>query len=109
MATFDGRAKALLSVSKSKKSADGTHGGAASAIEEEASGAPPLMNPELPHLGAVLDKADVVIEVLDARDPLAHRSKALETHVSLKEGQKLLLVLNKIGAYSLVLTVLDVA
>ncbi|KAF8271733.1 P-loop containing nucleoside triphosphate hydrolase protein [Lactarius quietus] len=54
------------------------------------------MNPELPHLAAVLDKADVVIEMLDARDPLAHRSKALETRVSLKEGQRLVLVLNKI-------------
>jgi nuclear GTP-binding protein len=61
---------------------------------------PPLMNPELPHLAAVLDKADVVIEILDARDPLSYRSKALETQVSLKEGQRLLLVLNKIGAYN---------
>ena len=58
------------------------------------------MNPELPHLAAVLDKADVVIEILDARDPLSYRSKALETQVSLKEGQRLLLVLNKIGAYN---------
>ena len=90
--TFDGRAK--TSPSKSKKSAPST-------TEEEASGVPPLlMNPELPHLAAVLDKADVVIELLDARDPLAHRSKALEAQVSLKEGQRLLLVLNKIGAYS---------
>jgi nuclear GTP-binding protein len=95
VATFDGRAKTLPS--KSKKSADGARG-AASTTEEEATGVPPLMNPDLPHLGAVLNKADVVIEILDARDPLAHRSKALETHVSLKEGQKLLLVLNKIGA-----------
>jgi hypothetical protein len=90
IATFDGRAKTLSS--KSKKSI----GVASSTVEEE----PPLMNPELPHLAAVLDKADVVIEILDARDPLAYRSKALETRVSLKEGQRLLLVLNKIGAYS---------
>lgn len=93
VATFDGRAKTLPS--KSKKST-----GVASTVEEETSGVPPLMNPELPHLAAVLDKADVVIEILDARDPLAHRSRALETRVSLKEGQRLLLVLNKIGAYS---------
>ena len=65
-------------------------------------GAPPLLNPDLPHLAAVLDKADVVIEVLDARDPLAHRSSALEARVKSKEGQKLLLVLNKIGACALV-------
>jgi nuclear GTP-binding protein len=57
------------------------------------------MNPELPHLASVLDKADVVIEILDARDPLSCRSRALERQVSLKEGQRLILVLNKIGAY----------
>lgn len=39
-----------------------------------------------------------MIEVLDARDPLSHRSRALEARVASKEGQKLLLVLNKIGA-----------
>ena len=93
IATFDVRAKTLPS--KTKKS-----GGAVSSIVEEASSVPPLMNPELPHLAAVLNKADVVIEIVDARDPLAHRSRALETQVSLKEGQRLLLVLNKIGAYS---------
>lgn len=89
VATLDGRAKTLPS--KSKKSA-----GAVSTIEEETSRVPPLMNPELPHLAAVLDKADVVIEILDAHDPLSYRSRALETRVSLKEGQRLLLVLNKI-------------
>lgn len=93
VAIFDGRTKTLPS--KSKKSTS-----AASTIEEEeTSRVPPLMNPELPHLAAVLDKADVVIELLDARDPLSYRSRALETQVSLKEGQRLLLVLNKIGAY----------
>ncbi|KAH8999424.1 hypothetical protein EDB92DRAFT_1834090 [Lactarius akahatsu] len=91
VATFDARAKAPPSTFK--KSAGGAHG-AASTTED---GVPPLlMNPELPHLAAVLDKADVVIEILDARDPLAHRSKALEAQVSLKEGRRLLLVLNKI-------------
>jgi nuclear GTP-binding protein len=63
-----------------------------------ASGVPPPLIPDLPHLAAVLDKADVVIEVLDARDPLAYRSQSLETRVASKEGQKLLIVLNKIGA-----------
>ncbi|KAH9007137.1 GNL3L/Grn1 putative GTPase-domain-containing protein [Lactarius hatsudake] len=66
VATFDGRAKPPPS--KSKKSA-----GAASTTED---GVPPLlMNPD---------------------DPLAHRSRALEAQVSLKEGRRLLLVLNKI-------------
>lgn len=65
-------------------------------------GAPILLNPDLPHLAAVLDKADVVIEVLDARDPLAYRSSALEARVESKKGQKLLLLLNKIGACALI-------
>jgi nuclear GTP-binding protein len=70
----------------------------APASTTETNGAPLLLNPDLPHLAAVLDKADVVIEVLDARDPLSYRSRALEARVASKEGQKLLLVLNKIGA-----------
>jgi hypothetical protein len=46
----------------------------------------PLLNPDLPHLTAVLDKADIVIKVLDAWDPLAHHSSALEVRVVLKGG-----------------------
>jgi nuclear GTP-binding protein len=72
--------------------------GSAPASITDTNGAPLLLNPELPHLAAVLDRADVVIEVLDARDPLSYRSHALEARVASKEGQKLLLVLNKIGA-----------
>jgi nuclear GTP-binding protein len=101
---FDGvatLAEPMKSLSKSTKgtaATSGTSAASASAPATEASGAPLLLNPDLPHLAAVLDKADVVIEVLDARDPLAHRSHALEARVASKEGQKLLLVLNKIGA-----------
>jgi hypothetical protein len=36
--------------------------------------APLLVNHDLPDLRTVLDEADVLIEVLDARDPLAFRS-----------------------------------
>jgi nuclear GTP-binding protein len=79
----------------------GAPAAAGSASVTAKDGAPPLLNPDLPHLAAVLDKADVVIEVLDARDPLSHRSSALEARVASKEGQKLLLVLNKIGARAL--------
>jgi nuclear GTP-binding protein len=84
----------------SSKSAEGAPAAAGSAPAPAKDGAPPLLNPDLPHLAAVLDKADVVIEVLDARDPLVHRSSALEAHVASK-SQKLLLVLNKIGARAL--------
>ncbi|KAF7313480.1 hypothetical protein HMN09_00503900 [Mycena chlorophos] len=54
---------------------------------------PVLINPELPNLQVVLDGADVVLHILDARDPLAFRSEHLET---LKEGKRVLFVLNKI-------------
>lgn len=99
---FDGVATLATPAKSSSKSSSKSARGApvtvsASASATEASGAP-LLNPDLPNLAAVLDKADVVIEVLDARDPLAYRSHALEARVASKEGQKLLLVLNKIGA-----------
>ncbi|KAG6849948.1 hypothetical protein H0H93_003320 [Arthromyces matolae] len=58
---------------------------------------PVLINRDLPNLQAVLDVADVVVEVLDARDPLPCRSSHLEDLVTAKPGQRLLLVLNKIG------------
>lgn len=64
----------------------------------EAENAPTLVNPDLPNLQSILDKADVVIELLDARDPMSYRSSQLEELVAGKENQKLLLVLNKIGA-----------
>jgi nuclear GTP-binding protein len=97
---FDGVATLAESTRSSSKLTRGTPvtNSASSVSTTETSGPPPLLNPDLPHLAAVLDKADVVIEVLDARDPLSHRSRALEARVASKEGQKLLLVLNKIGA-----------
>ena len=64
------------------------------ADEEEA---PVLINPDWPNLGAVLDAADVVIEVLDARDPVSYRLKHIEETARAGEGKKVLLVLNKIG------------
>ncbi|KAF8485073.1 hypothetical protein DFH94DRAFT_718062 [Russula ochroleuca] len=100
---FDGVAMLAEPMKRPSKSTRGipaanSISSSASASTTEASRAPLLLNPDLPHLAAVLDKADVVIEVLDARDPLAHRSHALEARVASKEGQKLLLVLNKIDA-----------
>lgn len=48
----------------------------------------------------VIDASDVVIEVLDARDPLGCRCPQLEEAVLQREGnKKLLLVLSKIGEY----------
>ncbi|KAM6495364.1 hypothetical protein JOM56_008070 [Amanita muscaria] len=56
---------------------------------------PGLINHDLPNLKAVLGEVDVLIEMLDARDPLPYRSRQLEELVA-KENKKLLLVLSKI-------------
>ena len=58
---------------------------------------PVLINPDLPNLKVVLDAADVVVEILDARDPLSSRSAHIE-EVAKELGKKVLLVLNKVGA-----------
>lgn len=63
-------------------------------IEEEEEVAV-LINHDLPNLKAVLGEVDVLIEMLDARDPLPYRSRQLEELVA-KENKKLLLVLSKI-------------
>ncbi|KAG6896875.1 hypothetical protein C0992_005566 [Termitomyces sp. T32_za158] len=64
--------------------------------ESDENEVPVLINHGSPNLQAVLDDADVVIEVLDARDPLPCRSSHLEGLVTAKANQHLLLVLNKI-------------
>ncbi len=46
-------------------------------------------------LESVLANSDVIVEVLDARDPLGCRSEEVETRV-LNAGKKLVLLLNKI-------------
>jgi len=97
VATLAGPTKDSSKLTRNTPATNGSKG-SAPVSTTESNGAPPLLNPDLPHLAAVLDKADVVIEVLDARDPLSYRSHALETRVASKEGQKLLFVLNKIGA-----------
>jgi nuclear GTP-binding protein len=54
------------------------------------------MNPDLPHLRSVLDAADVIVQVLDARDPLSYICPSINDY-SLSKGKKSLYVLNKIG------------
>lgn len=73
--------------------------------EEEEEEAPMLLNHDLPNLLSVLEKSDVILEVLDARDPLAFRIKQIEDIVA-KKRKKIFCVLNKIGMYlSIVLAV----
>ena len=70
VATLSGPTK---SSSKSTRGAPATNSssGSAPASTTETNEAPLLINPDLSHLAAVPDKADVVIEILDARDPLS--------------------------------------
>lgn len=52
-------------------------------------------------LKKVIESSDVVLEVLDARDPNSYRSKELESQVlSFKDEKKLILVINKIDLVS---------
>lgn len=67
-------------------------------IEEEEEEVPILMNSEYKDMRSVLDKADVVLHVVDAREPLACYSNHLREYVGGKDGNgKLAVVLNKIG------------
>ncbi|KAL1744619.1 hypothetical protein HDZ31DRAFT_82542 [Schizophyllum fasciatum] len=63
--------------------------------DEDEDDAPMLMDPALPTLRAVLDRADAVIEVLDARDPQTFRSAALEAYAA-DASKKFMFVMNKI-------------
>lgn len=53
-------------------------------------------------LHRVIDQSDVVLLVLDARDPEGCRSKIVEEEVKRREseGKKLIFVLNKTGAFT---------
>ena len=67
-------------------------------LEEEEEEVPVLINRDLPNLKTVLEKADVLLEVLDGRDPLAFRSQHIED-LGNELGKKVLLVVNKIGEF----------
>lgn len=62
--------------------------------------APMLLNPDLPSLKAVLEKADVVLHVLDARDPHSFLVPHIEEFVSENKKGKIVYILNKIGRSS---------
>ncbi|CAM9636349.1 unnamed protein product, partial [Choristocarpus tenellus] len=45
----------------------------------------------------VVETADVILEVLDARDPLGSRAEAVEAAVLARPDKKMVLVLNKVN------------
>jgi len=51
-------------------------------------------------LSLLISKSDIVIEVLDARDPFSYRSKELENNVLHNKDKKFVLILNKIDLVS---------
>jgi nuclear GTP-binding protein len=57
---------------------------------------PDLIDTSLTTLQEVLDKADVVVQVVDARDIAGGRSKFIEDLVK-EAGGKIVLLVNKIG------------
>ena len=89
--------RALTISTSTPRRTDVTEDAGEAEVDEEED-VPVLINPELPNLKAVLDAADAVVEVLDARDPAAARSTHLE-ELAREGGKKLLLVLTKVGAY----------
>ncbi|GJE84787.1 nuclear GTP-binding protein [Phanerochaete sordida] len=89
---FDGIA-ALLGAKQAASSSKTKAGPSTEDAEDEE--AATFLGDDFPDLKAVLGAADVVVEVLDARDPLAYHSTHLEEIVK-ESGKKLLLVLSKI-------------
>jgi nuclear GTP-binding protein len=67
--------------------------------EEEDTDIPELIDTSLTTLQEVLDKADVVVQVVDARDIAGGRSKFIEDLVK-EAGGKIVLLVNKIGKLS---------
>ncbi|KAF5336976.1 hypothetical protein D9611_002927 [Ephemerocybe angulata] len=63
--------------------------------EDEDAGEPALVNRDLETMRKVLEEADVVLQVVDARDPLEYRTAALERQAK-ELGKKFAVVLNKI-------------
>jgi hypothetical protein len=67
--------------------------------DEEEDEEPALVCNDLPNFKSVLEASDVLLHVVDARDPLEYRSVDLED-VAKERGMKVVFVLNKIGASS---------
>ncbi|KAF8341274.1 P-loop containing nucleoside triphosphate hydrolase protein [Cantharellus anzutake] len=55
---------------------------------------PLLYDPSIPHLAAALEKADVWLYVMDARDPSVHRNLYIE-RLAIEKAKKIIFLMNK--------------
>lgn len=78
-----------------------TGSGAVSNSDDTEADVPLLRDSDIPTLNAALEEADIVLEVLDARDPLPFRSKWVEDNVKSRPGKTHGFILNKIGELTL--------
>ena len=67
---------------------------------DEDEDAPILINSEYKDMRSVLDKVDVILHVLDAREPLASCSEHLQEYASEKGEGRVVFILNKIGVFA---------
>lgn len=72
--------------------------GATQPVASDDEDVPILLDSEYPHFQAIFEKSDVILHVLDARDPLSFRSSQIESLVSGKSEQRIVFVLNKAGS-----------
>ncbi|KAL4264409.1 CP-type G domain-containing protein [Pleurotus pulmonarius] len=87
-------ARHLFKATAAEKQSEPEHEDAESDEDET----PLLFSPDLPDLKSVLECADVVVSLLDARDPLPCRSSFLENWISDKPEKRILFLLNKIDS-----------
>lgn len=99
-------ATSMLSSAKSVKKAKAAAVKAKETEEvEDAEDIPVLVNGEYRNLEAVFKKSDIVLQLLDARDPASYQSSFLESLFDKSDSAKLYLILNKIGPSSCLRTV----
>ncbi|KAL0951598.1 hypothetical protein HGRIS_008276 [Hohenbuehelia grisea] len=85
-----------LSRAQTKTAAQASSSGAKEDLSDNEDETPLLLDHELPDLASVIDSADAMVYVLDARDPLSFRSEHLEQLAAGKPEKRVLFILNKI-------------
>jgi nuclear GTP-binding protein len=89
------RAEAYMAAANGEAEDDIDHDGSLQKAKQKANGQQ-SRRAYLRELRKVVESADVIIEVLDARDPMGSRALAVEATVSANPNKRLILVLNKV-------------